>query len=86
MDPIVTDDERVNELRKRTAEVIRSIHPALDIHDFRFVRGQTHTNLIFDIRLPFEVKMTESELLAAAAEAVRTIDPTFLTVITVDRG
>jgi len=86
MDPIVTDDERVNELRARTTEVIRGIHPSLSIHDFRFVEGQTHTNLIFDIRLPFEVKMTEEELLAAATEAVSSIDPHFFAVITVDRG
>lgn len=86
MDPIVTDDERVNELRARTTEAIREIHPSLSIHDFRFVEGQTHTNLIFDIRLPFEVKMTEEELLAAATEAVRSIDPRFFAVITVDRG
>lgn len=86
MDPIVTDDERISTLRARTLSVIKEIHPSLDIHDFRFVEGQTHTNLIFDIRLPFEVKMEESELLERAREAVRTIDPTFFAVITVDRG
>lgn len=86
MDPIVTDDERVNELRARTQAAIQAIHPALDIHDFRFVEGQTHTNLIFDVRLPFEVKMTGEELLASATEAIRAIDPSFFAVITVDRG
>ncbi len=86
MDPIVTDDARVNELREKTAREIRRIHPALDVHDFRFVEGQTHSNLIFDIRLPFDVKMTEAELRAAAEKAIRTIDPTFFAVITIDRG
>lgn len=86
LDPIVTDDERINALRTRTAQVIRQIHPDLDVHDFRFVEGKTHTNLIFDIRLPFDVKMTEEELRAAAEEAIRAIDPSYFAVITVDRG
>ena len=86
MDPIVTNDARVCELRERTREAIRSIDPALDIHDFRFVQGQTHTNLIFDVRLPFESKLSEAELRRVAEERIREMDSSFFAVITVDRG
>lgn len=86
LDPIVTDDERVNELRARTLTAIRAIHPDLDVHDFRFVEGQTHSNLIFDIRMPFEINMTEEELHAAAENAIAELDPSFFAVITIDRG
>lgn len=86
MDPIVTNDARVCEFRERTREAIRSIDPALDIHDFRFVEGQTHTNLIFDVRLPFESKLSEAELRRAAEKRIHEMDPSFFAVITVDRG
>ena len=86
MDPIVTDDERVNALRARTEEAVREIDERLRIHDFRFVEGHTHTNLIFDISVPFEIKQTDDNLLQAATDAVRTIDPSYFAVITIDRG
>ena len=58
----------------------------MQIHDFRFVAGATHTNLIFDVVVPFEVKMSEAEIKSAVAEAVRGIDPTYCTVLNVDRS
>ena len=86
MDPIVTDDEQVNALRAQTAEAVRKVHPAMQIHDFRFVAGATHTNLIFDVVAPFELKMSDAEINAAVAEKVKEIDPTYFVVINVDRS
>ena len=85
MDPIVTDDEQVTALRQKTAEAVKKIHPSMQIHDFRFVAGATHTNLIFDVVVPFEVKMSEAEIKAAVAEKVKEIDPTYCVVLNVDR-
>ena len=86
MDPIVTDDEQVNELRAKTAEAVKKIHTSMQIHDFRFVAGATHTNLIFDVVVPFEVKMSEAEVKAAVAEKVKEIDPTYCVVLNVDHA
>ena len=86
MDPIVTDDEQVNELRAKTAEAVKKIHTSMQIHDFRFVAGATHTNLIFDVVVPFEVKMSEAEVKAAVADKVKEIDPTYCVVLNVDHA
>ncbi len=86
MDPIVTDDEQVNALRQKTAEAVKKIHPSMHIHDFRFVAGATHTNLIFDVVVPFEVKMSDAEVKAAVAEKVKEIDPTYFVVLNVDHA
>ena len=86
MDPIVTDDEQVNALRHKTAEAVKKIHPSMHIHDFRFVAGATHTNLIFDVVVPFEVKMSDAEVKAAVAEKVKEIDPTYCVVLNVDHA
>lgn len=85
MDPIVTDDERINALRERVTECIKGIHTDLRIHDFRFVEGNTHTNFIFDVSVPFEIKQSNDDLNTAISEAIRKINPTYFTVITFDR-
>ena len=85
MDPIVTDDERVNALREQTAETVRRIDERLTIHDFRFVRGVTHSNMIFDVAAPFELTLSDEELCACIADRISRVDPTYFTVVTVDR-
>ena len=85
MDPIVTDDEEVNTLRAKVAETVAALGYGMHIHDFRFVRGSTHTNLIFDVAVPFECGLSEDEVKRAVAEAVSRLDPSYFTVLTVDR-
>jgi len=85
MDPIVTDDEQVNELRLRVSELVGSIDDRLDIHDFRFVKGPTHTNLIFDIAAPFEVSLSDSELVEAVSKEVSRLGENYYVVASVDR-
>ncbi len=85
MDPIVTDDEQVTRLRERTAALVAEIDGRLRIHDFRMVTGHTHTNLIFDIAAPFELKMTDAQLCASADAKVKSLDASYNTVIVVDR-
>ncbi len=85
MDPIVTNDERVSELRALTLECVKSIDSRLNIHDFRFVEGHTHSNLIFDITVPFEIKLGDRELISLTEQKLQQINPAFFAVITVDR-
>ena len=85
MDPIVTDDERVTALRQVIAELVREEDPVLTIHDFRFVEGHTHTNLIFDVTAPFELKLTDDELKRRISSRISRIEPNYFAVITVDR-
>ena len=85
MDPIVTDDREVNALRERVSQIVREIDPAVRIHDFRFVRGITHSNLIFDVAVPFELSLSEEEIKERVSDLVSRIDPAYFAVITVDR-
>ncbi len=86
MDPIVTDNEVVNELRDFALQIVKSIDQNLSIHDFRAVVGNTHTNLIFDVVLPFESKLKETELIDIINKSVIAARPDHFCVITVDRG
>lgn len=86
MDPIVTDDEQVTGMRDMTRQTVKSIDSAWDIHDFRFVKGNTHTNLIFDVCVPFECKYTAAQIKDIIQFKLHEIDEKLLIVITVDRG
>ena len=85
LDPVVINDPYVNEMRDLTAKVIASIDPALTFHDFRVVRGETHSNLIFDVMIPFEYKMSKSELVDAIQNGLTQQNPKLWAVIKVDR-
>ncbi len=85
MDPVVTGDERVDELRALTLEAVKQIDSRLGIHDFRFVQGLTHSNLIFDITAPFEVKRSNTELIELTQQKITEINQTYFAVITIDR-
>ena len=86
MDPIVTDDENITALKTFLTETMSEAGLNLPIHDFRTVIGQTHTNMIFDVVLPFDHPMNESEIKAAISTAVQKKRSNCYCVITVDRG
>lgn len=86
MDPIVINDERINELRRMTEETVTSIDKRVTIHDFRVVEGPSHTNLIFDILLPSDMRCTDREICQKIEETLSKIDERFFCVITVDHA
>ena len=86
MDPIVSDNEEVISLRARVKAIVKGIDERLDIHDFRCVFGVTHSNILFDINAPFEVKISDDELKNTVTKKISEINPSFLTIVTVDRG
>ena len=59
IDPIITDDPYVNELRVQAVKILKKIDARLTLHDFRAVTGPTHTNIIFDAVLPPDLKERE---------------------------
>ena len=86
MDPIVTDDETVIELKSFLLETMCEDGIDLPIHDFRVVVGESHTNLIFDIVIPYEYHLSENDVCTKIAKAVEAKKPNCYCVITVDRN
>lgn len=86
MDPIETDSEKTNAMRAMTEKIVKGISPDFSMHDFRMVSGPHHTNLIFDVCVGVDIKLTESEIKDLIQNAVSKIDPLYYTVITVDRN
>ena len=85
MDPIVTDSPEVDYSRNAIAEILSKISTDISMHDFRIVTGETHTNLIFDVCIPYSFKMSESELKQKIFEEAKEVNPKWYTVVTIDR-
>ena len=74
MDPVVTTSERVNELKIVCRDIVKSIDPDFDIHDFRMNEGKTHANLIFDVLMTYESKLCPKEVEKLVSDKVREYD------------
>ena len=87
MDPIAADDGEVLRLRMAVSALVQAIDPQLTIHDFRMVPGPTHTNLIFDVVLPYDAPISPEELRHRIATAVRAMsEGNYFAVVKVERS
>ena len=85
LDPIITDDPIVNEWRTRVQALAATLGKGIRVHDFRMVPGFTHTNLIFDLEVPFEIEESNKALKARIAELIAEEAPNYFAVVTIDR-
>ena len=86
MDPIETNNEEVVSMRKMTGDIVSSLYDGASIHDFRMVTGVTHTNLIFDIVVPFEVSDEPANIIKKVETEIKKVDENYFIVVTLDRG
>lgn len=85
LDPIASDDKYTLELKNKVADKICEIDSTLSIHDFRVVRGENQTNIIFDLAVPFDCKIKTEELRKAVTEKVKTIDEKLCPVMQIEK-
>lgn len=85
MDPVETDNEELNKGSKVVREVLKEIDPIIMFHDFRMVKGETHTNFIFDVLVPFQYKYSDEELVELIKKEVSKKDEKYRCVILVDK-
>lgn len=86
MDPVNLNDPFTNELKEVCINFLNEIDESLSLHDFRIVSGNTHTNIIFDILVPFCSKKTNAEILKELNEKMALLDGVYYLVITFDRA
>ncbi len=63
MDPIAIGDPLTDSLKEKTIKILASLDPKMNIHDFRVVKGEDNTNIIFDIVTPFDETLSEAKIL-----------------------
>lgn len=84
LDPVVTDDARTTKLKEQVIHLLEELSEQISMHDFRVVWGTTHTNVIFDVCVPFDFQWSDSELIQRISQGISRLDPTYFTVLTVD--
>lgn len=85
MDPVVRD-ARTDTLRRQTADIAQKIDPALTIHDLRVTAGPIHTNVLFDVEVPYGFRLSDDQVRAALAEGLKQLSDRYFPVIQVDHS
>ncbi len=87
MDPVVTKDEHIRELKVSISAMLKEIDEVISMHDFRVVTGPTHSNLIFDVLVPFKCHITDEELAERLRIMVKErLGDNYYVVMTIDRA
>lgn len=86
MDPIVVDDEEVDAYKALTKDSLSELNNEYSFHDFKMVKGPTHTNLIFDLVVPYDKKKTSAEILRELRNKFKEKDENINLVVTVEHS
>lgn len=88
MDPVSVGDEEAEELKRQLTEFThKTLSREMTLHDFRLVKGPTHTNVIFDIVVPYECRLSDEQIKKALRKALESAKGTrYFAVITLDRS
>ena len=86
MDPINVNDPNREPLSKIIAEAIQPLTGVSGFHDLRTVPGPTHTNVIFDLVLQPDCKLSEDDVRQKLEKAIHAYNPAFRLVIDFDRN
>lgn len=83
-DPVTTDDEDLNDCRAWVQSLVKEVDGRLSLHDFRMVEGPLHTNLIFDVVVPFDLQKSAENLKECIVQKIRRENENFYPVIAID--
>ena len=84
LDPIVTDNQEVNELKEKVVLAVKELNEKFSLHDFRLVCGERRTNVLFDIAIPYDTEMTKAEIAEKVRGIISDIDSKYCAIITVE--
>ena len=86
MDPIAINDNEVQKLKCDMIDIVVDIDKRITIHDFRVVKGDTHTNLIFEVLVPYKFDMPKEQLTELIEKKTKDkLGEQYFTVVEVDR-
>lgn len=86
MDPIVVNDEEVDYYKSLTSKIVSNLNDKYSFHDFKMVKGPTHTNLIFDLVVPYEKNKTAAQILRELKNNFSAEDENINLVVTVEHS
>ena len=85
-DPVEKDNNEVIYLKSKLTDIVKEIDADMSIHDLRIVPGPTHTNIIFDVVVPYHYKEKNTLLKKSIDTEVKKLNESYFTVINFDRS
>lgn len=85
MDPVDISNPVANKLYDLVKQSLLTFDIELEMHDFRIVEGPTHTNILFDVIVPFEKNYTVEEITKHLNKQIIPEKGTYYYVINIDR-
>lgn len=86
MDPVCVNDELTNHIKHKIEEIVAGMEGNVRFHDFRIVHGPTHTNLIFDVVVPYDYVMSDEEVISYMEKQIKEMNENYFAVIDVDKA
>ena len=86
IDPVVTSSPRLNAIKEECRKIVAEIDPEFTLHDFRMNEGDTHANVIFDLVITNETKLSEKEIKNIVTEKIKKYDDKLNAIITVEHS
>ena len=85
LDPVKINDPLVNQMNEIARETLKKLDGVTNLHDLRIVPGPTHTNIIFDVMVTHECRLTPSEIHDGFEAAFKAVDERYFVVINIDK-
>ena len=86
MDPVALQDEQTKRLKEEITALVHELDKSLTVHDFRVVPGHTHTNLVFDVVVPYGFALSDEEVRSKISERVLALEKNCYAVVQVDKA
>ena len=86
MDPVEPNNEVVKKCRDMVSSILSDISKELEFHDFRVVSGPSHTNLVFDVVVPYGFELGDRQIKERIDAKLCGYDTKYYTVITFDKS
>lgn len=85
LDPIELHDEETTRLHEIVEKIVKELDQSYSIHDFRIVRGKLCTNMIFDVAVPFDAKMSDADIESEIKHRVRELEGNYYAIVKVEK-
>ena len=84
IDPMDTANKKLPLIGNRLQRYLSYISPLASYHDLQMVRSDNHTVLTFDVVVPYDISLSDDEIIQTLQDCFRKDDPDITCHITVD--
>lgn len=85
IDPLNVNDEETKKIKEKVENALKNFDKEITIHDFRVVTAKGHSNVIFDIVIPYGKNYNKYELIGVLEEGFKDEDKKYYFIFNIDR-